>query len=395
MDLTSKMANVSLTGPILPTRPGFGTHGGDTILWANYFKLNPTVKSLYRYDLRVSDKKMTPKEGEETAAKAQPTHKGHSESKDKQAKGRKLEIVIKLALEKLGKAVVATEYKQQLITREKLKLPEDGNLQVEIVESGRKDETWFVRFDGPTSVDVGALMDYLKVLEDPSNDAVFPKFPDEIDALGVVLGHTPRSDSNITSVGRNRFFAADRARRDVAPGMERSMLDIYRGYFQSVRPATGRLLLNTNVSHGVFRKDLSLAEPFERMGLTKLNTQGEPPEYITATVRKVAKILSKSRIKCKIPTDKPGEFTEQERTMAGLGTPRDGSGEENRPQFQYPGRTWTCPSNTRFYLRPPSDPAKAYPGLAYGSHVLVSDYFKTSKSAPPVLCRPGGGTRPD
>ena len=90
VDLTSKMAEMALTGPVLPSRPGFGTHGNETILWANYFKLNPTVKSLYRYDLRVTETRVTQKDEEEATAKEKPTPAGNPGSTQKQAKGRKL-----------------------------------------------------------------------------------------------------------------------------------------------------------------------------------------------------------------------------------------------------------------------------------------------------------------
>ncbi len=211
--LVSKMANLSVTdsaGTFFPIRPQFGATGIPVTLWANYFKMNPAIKSLFKYDLRVTASKLTKEEDDEAQIKEkEEASSGEDGDKKKEAKGKKLAKIIGLALANLKGAVLATEYKQQLISKEKLQLPADKILQVDLVEPGRSTETWFVRFDGPTSLDISGLVDYLQTLQDPGNDAVFPKYPHEIDALGVVLGHTPRSDPNTAAVGRSRFFAID------------------------------------------------------------------------------------------------------------------------------------------------------------------------------------------
>ena len=390
--LASKMAKLSVTDTadtFFPTRPQFGTGGTPIVLWANYFKMDTTVKSLFKYDLRVTAKKVT--KADEEAAEKQTKGRAKSnqpqegqQSDIKEAKGKKLTKVIELALANLKPAVLATEYKQQLITKDKLQLPADRFMQIDLVEPGRSPETWFVRFDGPSSIDVSGLMGYLQTLENTGNDAVFPKYPDEIDALGVVLGHTPRSNPNTAAVGRSRFFAVDPARKDQAPNVPpHSLIEILRGYVQSVRPTTGRLLLNVNPTHGVFRKEFPLAQLFEKfrtINLDKLTTPQDKGQ-VQRQLLILNKFLSRSRIRCQIPGDKPGEFVTTERTMAGLASSRDGRREEQPPQFRDPTFLFACPVTVRFHLRAPKDDSTQHPKLKpyYGKHIDVAEYYKLSK----------------
>jgi hypothetical protein len=378
--IEAKMSGLAVTDTsgdraLLPGRPGLGTGGDPIVLWANYFKMDAKLAYLYRYDLRVSAKKVTKEEEEAAAKKTKGKGKEDPDGGAREAKGKKLAKLIELALNQLpGKPVVATEYKQQLITKEKLKLPADGYVKVDLVEPGRNTDTWYVRFDGPTSVNVGGLMDYLKLTE-KDNDGMFPKYPEEIDALGVVLGHTPRSNPGTAAVGRSRFFAVD-ARKDGAMMDQRSYIEILRGYVQSVRPATGRLLLNTNVTHGVFRKGIQLADLFSLQGVAQM-LQGANPKILLD----MHKFLSKSRIRCKVPAEERGKWFVTDRGMAGLAAVGDGGkAAEDKPRFKPNSGRFGSPTTVKFYLRAPKTPGTPPPpGLQYNDWVVVSDYYKASK----------------
>ncbi|KAK4158401.1 ribonuclease H-like domain-containing protein [Chaetomidium leptoderma] len=360
----------------------FGTGGSPVVLWANYFKMNPKVQSLYKYDLRVAVTRVTKAEAEaakkqaqqETEQKDKEKSKGKGkqqlgdgkQANAKEAKGKKLAKIIEVALSNLpNKPVVATEYKQQLVALAKLQLPADNIMQVDLVEPGRNPETC-------------GLMGYLQTLEDPANDTVFPKFPEEVDALGVVLGHTARANPNTAAVGRNRFFAIDQARKDEATRMPPgSLLEILRGYVQSVRLATGRMLLNTNVTHGVFRKGFTLAELFEGFGLVNLHQPNTLPGHLRGTLERLHKFLAKSRIRCRMPGDKPGEFFTTDRGMAGLATVRDGNDEQHKPSFQFKNFPFVSPATVQFHLRAPKTPgATPPPGLTFDQYVVVAKYYK-------------------
>lgn len=364
---------------LLPGRPGLGTNGERIVLWANYFKMDAKVAYLYRYDLRVSHTKMSEEEGEPAKKKVKAEGNEDANNGKREVKGNKLAKLIELALGQLPRnSVVATEYKQQLITKEKLELPADGHVPVTLVEPNRKDETWFVRFDGPSTINVQGLMDYLKLTE-KDNDGVFPKYPEEIDALGVVLGHTPRSNAGTAAVGRNRFFAVD-STKDGQKMNPKSYIEILRGYVQSVRPATGRLLLNTNVTHGVFRKETRLEDLFRMNDVAHLNTRGGDPK----TLVELHKLLSKTRIRCKIPAD-DGQLYVSERGAAGLARVGDGGKEEkDRPMFKPNSGRFGCPATVKFYLRPSDKPPP--PGLVYDSWVKVDDYYRASKLSSFTLC---------
>ncbi|KAK3292597.1 ribonuclease H-like domain-containing protein [Chaetomium fimeti] len=383
--IESKLPNLSLGDSdhaLLPGRPGLGTGGSPIVLWANYFKMDARVLSLYRYDLRVTSKKVTKEEEETTKPKPKEKSGGggggqSSANEPREPKGKKLANIIQLALDQLpGKPVVATEYKQQLITKDKLKLPAGGHMQIDLVEPGRSTETWFVRFDGPSSINVKGLMDYLKLME-KDNDGVFPKYPEEIDTLGVVLGHTPRSNPGAAAVGRSRFFAVD-TRKDGAMMGDRSLIEILRGYVQSVRPATGRLLLNTNVTHGVFRRGFKLDELFRLFQVAQLHQPRNLPGHAGSELERLHKFLSKTRIRCKVPGDAPGKFFVIERGMAGLANQRDGGkAPEDRPQFTLTAVRFGAPTTVKFYLRAPKTPGTPPPaGLAYNTWVFVSDYYR-------------------
>ncbi|KAL2162145.1 hypothetical protein VTH06DRAFT_7930 [Thermothelomyces fergusii] len=400
--LVSKMAELSL-GPVsMPKRPAFGTGGNPVVLWANYFNMTLNLDTVYRYDLRVvsspstkeqegdapskqeggkskkSKGKPKPASGEQSEApKDVKEPKDDKEPKGKEPKGKELFEIIKLALDKLpGKPAVATEYKQQLVAREKLKLPPDGVIQVELNEPGRKPKTWHVRFDGPISINVSSLMGYVRSMED-KNDDVFPKFPEEVDAVGIVLAHTARSSPNTAVIGNSRFFAIDPARKAQAPMPPGSLIEILRGYVQSVRPATGRLLLNTNVTHAVFRKEFKLDELFKAFGVANLHLPQQRSHQAKQILDGLNKFLAKSRIQAKVAGEKPGEFFTVKRGMSGLATTKDGKGEEKRPEFTDGGFPYGTPTTVKFYLRKPKDPeAKPPPGLSFDSMVLVSEYYK-------------------
>ncbi len=41
----------------LPNRPGFGSHGTNVVLWANYFKMKVKSPPLWKYDVTLSEAK--------------------------------------------------------------------------------------------------------------------------------------------------------------------------------------------------------------------------------------------------------------------------------------------------------------------------------------------------
>jgi eukaryotic translation initiation factor 2C len=376
--LTQQLASLSVSSSnIFPVRPAFGHDGQEVVLWANYFKLEAKPQSIYKYGVIVTHQPFTA---------AATSTKAAADRQPKEAKGAKLQRIITAALAKIPSARTATEFKAQVISLTELKLPASNAVQVEYTEPGRpRVETWNVMFSKPTPIRLDQLVAYLGNMKDASGDAHFPKFPEELDALGVIIGHTPRADNGVVAVGRGRFFATD-ARKDEAPVPQMapdSLLSILRGYFQSVRPATGRLLLNVNVTHGVFRRELPLANLFGLKGIDKMNflentTPGQTDNNIRNFVfnaRMVDKSLNRAKIQIKSPSNK-GQIIQ--RFMTGLAKVGDGRGEEHPPRFDQKATDFRSAYTTSFFLRKPAAGSKAtiVPGLKYDDYNYVADYFR-------------------
>ncbi|KAK0709584.1 Piwi domain-containing protein [Lasiosphaeria miniovina] len=297
----------------------------------------------------------------------------------KEAKGPKLAAIIGLALRQLPPDIpVATEYKGKVITLQAFDLPENGVFVVECQEPHRAEaEKWNVKFSGPYWISIDSLTEYLKTMEEPVNDSSFPKHLRALDALGIILGHTARAGEGIATVGRNRAFAIDDKRREAVNTFGESLLAMLRGYYQSVRTGTGRILVNTNVMHAPFRAQLELSSLFEREGVAKMEKidqlQKYPPhvkQNYERQLNSLHKFLGRSRVLCKVPGDKPGKWFDACRSIAGLATAKDGR----------------VGSNVRNQEAP-----KFAHGLQYGGLASVQFYLKTQNRGPPPRRRVSNG----
>ncbi|KAI8635585.1 Piwi-domain-containing protein [Xylariaceae sp. FL1651] len=344
--LTTKMAQVQISaaqssqtsaGTWFPCRPAFGTNGGKVTLWTNYFRLDMSAQALLKYALEIKLVETKTKSGR----------------KPKDPKGRKLHSIVSAALDQVGKTVpCATEFKNQVISLKPLALPANKVVKVPYRDEGRDDE-YEVKFNGPTTVDLPGLLKYLMTMRDPSGSSSFPKFEDAIDAITIITGYHARSNEDASSLGRSRYFPL-KIDGEQYPLGQPEYNRIIRGYFQSARPATGRLILNANVAHGVFRPK----------GL--VSSLIEQHSYDLYTLHKV---LSKLRGRCKILSEdkNPKNTRFVQKVICGLAEPRDGTG-QNRPRVPRPGAT---AKDVQFHLREP-----APTGLQANSYCSVADYYK-------------------
>ncbi|KAI1100596.1 Piwi-domain-containing protein [Jackrogersella minutella] len=331
----------------MPCRPAFGNKGTEVTLWANYFTLDVETPSLYKYSIKATLKK---------------------EGKDPpEAKGMKLHACIKLALDQVAKGVsYATEFKAQVISLGPLRLPDNNIVEVPYSDEGKHD-VFLVKFDPAPDVDMDALRSYIQTMAlPPGKDSdkeknKFPRFAEHIDAISIITGYQARESDQVGSVGRSRYFPLDLASEINSLGYPDNNT-VIRGYFQSARPATGRLLLNANVSHGVFRPSGEVVKLMNSIGFNNLQN--------------LSKTLSGLRCWCKVLAEKPapgskkGAKQSEERRIkkvtAGLARKSDGSG-ENPVQVSSSG---AGPSDVRFFLSGP-----APPGLKADSYCTVSDYY--------------------
>ncbi|UKZ76653.1 hypothetical protein TrVFT333_004361 [Trichoderma virens FT-333] len=273
----------------LPARPAFGSQGRRVILWANYFKVNVTRDVFFKYTLEVKQKVNKP---------AAPKK---ASKRDQRCPGRDLFLVIKATLAKLLEQdksfVAASEFKSQLITLKEINLVENPMIiQMAKSEGDEFMETYTVQFHGPHEIDVGSMKSYLTSLADEpvaNGEVAFPRFPEAVDALNTILGHKPRSDFDKTAtIGSHRFFpfGDDKVIERLTHNWR--ALTAARGYFQSTRLGTGRILLNVNVTHGVFRISGPMTTLFDNLGLRAVPRR----DYqATKKLKAFAKFLPKAR----------------------------------------------------------------------------------------------------
>jgi len=236
--LESAMSSLNIGGHY-PARPGFGTLGRQIVVYANYLKLLPTVKtlSIVRYSVAIVP----------------------------EAKGRKLKRVFQLLLEDPVLAGVATDFSSMIISPGALNIPATYEKEVIYIAEGQTEPKdppvkYTVRIITPTTLPVSQLLSYLTNTSTP----LFNERDPILQGLNVVLGFIPQSNGNVISIGQNRHYPLGRA-----PGQYRQLgggLEAFRGYFQSVRPATGGLLLNINVTHGVFLEPIGLHLLYPKLG---------------------------------------------------------------------------------------------------------------------------------
>lgn len=363
------MSKLSVSGnnaatEFIPLRPSFGTKGKEVVLWTNYFNMQLKDQVLFKYSLEVV------------------SVPGESPPKDKnnipEPKNRKLQKIIQLALDQIGNAIpIVSEYKSQAVSVKPLSLPENG-VEVLYTDGGFNDK-WKVHFHGPNEVRVSELLAFLKTME--ATTSTFPLFEDVIDAIGVAAGHNPRARDNIASLGSNRHFPLNLQSEAYDLGRP-AHNTIIRGYFQSVRPATGRVLVNVNTSHGVFRYSGPATSYYRGYDISS--------DY---GLRLLNKDISKRRVKVQIlqdtqsegkdakapkkgkgpaskgPTKPAGVARIKETGCNGLATPGDGTGATRPRVTRFGGR----PHEVSFCISPATEHFRD------GQYVTVKDYYQIRK----------------
>lgn len=367
--LSAKMGQVKISGDQdakanwFPRRPAFGTQGNSVTLWTNYFKLDMSAKvALLKYSLSAERQDRLPKDEKEAKGR-KPQAKGKDKKANPGPKGRKLHSIIKSALDQVAKSVpYATEFKDQVISLEPFKLPDNKVVTVQFTDEG-KDDVYHVTFNGPITVDLPGLLEYLKTMRDPSGSTSFPKFEDAIDAISIITGFHARRNPAAAALGRSRYFPLN------APADEKYDLNrpefnrIIRGYFQSARPATGRIILNANVAHGVFRPK----------GLVSDLVRVFQGDY--ESLHKV--LSSKLRCKCQVLSDEKGKKPRFiQKVICGLAQTRDGTGKGVGPEGPKVKQNGANARNVQFYLRAP-----APTGLRSNAYCTVEEYYKKRKRA--------------
>lgn len=387
--LVGKMAKVKIgeSGPKVqaaplqeqfPPRPAFGDKGKLVVLWANYFKVTTKLNVLYKYTIDVKEIKEGKEGKDEAAPEAKPKGKprGPAKSQSKEVKGRKLYFVIQALLKQLCEAdkslILATEFKSQLVSLRQIDFPSNP-MRLSIPAQGNPErlDTFEVTLHGPNEARVDAMMKYLGGSDDESGDQTFPRYPEVVDALNIIFGFGPRSRiDDISPVGSSRFFLVP-SKGGIAQSLVSSNrpLQAMRGYFQSLRPSTGRLLLNANVTHGVFKLSGPVKDLFHHFRVEQVQRSNY---QLMKRVKTVAKFLPKTRVLARmvVPDGKTGQMKTvyRPKSIHGLALASEVIRKKGEKPPQFNG-DWEIagPRNVRFWWEQEGQEAR---------YISVYDYYQ-------------------
>lgn len=315
-------SSVSL-GNVMPVRPGHGTMGRKIVVYANYFKVNvPKDLSLTRYNVE-----FTP-----------------------EVKGKKLGRLFQLLLQLPEFAGVATDRASMIISSKPLGITIPHQVSITYLAEGQDEPleraiTYTARVITPLTFSVSDLVNFLSSTNPGPG---YHQKAEIIQVMNAVFGSHPNAHSEVRSIGQNRHFSIERTERnrynikDLGGGLES-----LRGYFQSVRAATGGLLLNVNVTHGVFLQPELLSSLYPKLG--------------SGDKRKLSQKLKLVRVRVMhlpVKKSKSGLEVPRVKTVFGLAQIGDGATEEKRPRIKVSGGG---PQDVEFWLNaePPSKAAPA------------------------------------
>lgn len=291
----------------MPLRPAYGTQGRPILLMANYFELaTPPDLVLYQYSVDVS-----------------------AGADGKAPTGKLLKRIFELLMEELAYQTsidIATDYKSFLLTRSTSAIKEQYKEHPILYLSEGEDEpstnarSYRVRLNFTRTLQMSDLIDYLT---SSNASKLFESKETMIQAMNIILGHYPKTASNIVSLGANKRVGSnqhfDFDDKDVQT-LEGGLMAA-RGLFVSVRAATSRLLLNVQVKHAAFYNPVLLAVLMSQY--TKTNSSKVRLGIFLKKLRvRVTHINNKN---------KNGHVIPRFKTIFGLATPQDGRQLDNPP----------------------------------------------------------------
>lgn len=239
-----------------PGRRGYGKQGKKIVLRANYFAMttpyeagNPDIP-LYRYEISVAQEISRPKKRRLIEHILEhPLLKGVHSATDFAS------ILVTTA--KVDESKITADWKKITLPAENVSsqqpLKEQGKEPGFVLEArGRNTFEIALKYQGSCN-----LREMIEYLRSKTSGATYQGSADVIQILNIVLTKPPNVARSVKNVGQNKFYPFGDH-----PGTERcdlqGGLEALRGYFSSVRPAVGRLLLNLNVTAGAFFKPMPL-----------------------------------------------------------------------------------------------------------------------------------------
>ncbi|CCD51625.1 similar to RNA interference and gene silencing protein (Qde2) [Botrytis cinerea T4] len=337
-----------------PSRPGYGDNGRKVQLYANYFALNTSPSfALGRYPVTISP------------------------SMDDKKKKREQLFRLILELPEFANIPLTTDYASMIITPNKLPFKEERVFSIPWRNEGEDDphenaQIYKVRIGSPTSY---TIPDLVQSLGNRSAATVSEVQREEaIQAMNTVMGFFAKSEKGTVSIANNRHFSTAQRGNEHNFTTLNYGLEAIRGFYQSVRPATGRLLLNVNVTHSVFLERGPLNVFFQRLG----NAHSVVDKIKGKRVEVTHLPAKKSKAGITIP---------REKTIWDLARPSDGRTEEHPPQV---ARYAAGPKDVKFWISAEKSSTKdkaptksgpkkgsSKPASTLDKYITVYDYFKS------------------
>lgn len=255
----------------LPGRKGYGTKGTPIVLRTNYFQVQLAYdvgqkvvdKTLYRYTIHFADGQMP-----------------------KLKKRRIIEQI--LALPEFQAVTHASDFGANIVTTAKISdeflrkkqsivLPPKGSTVLpkepdaaapDHVKAAHARNRIDYKVESSGTFNVRDLVAYIN---STSHEAHYGSYGDLIQMLNIIMCKAPNEAASVAKLPGNKFYPHQGLRgvnnhpdidfEELAGG-----LVALRGYFSSVRCATGRMLLNLNVTSGAFYQTVSLMDLFAKFG---------------------------------------------------------------------------------------------------------------------------------
>lgn len=273
-----------------------------------------------------------------------------------EAKGRATETKDKSAAAKEDNKLVVSEFKSQIVSLRELHLshnPVRVALSEEALEDGAppRQDLFDVELMEAVPVNLSEVLNHVATMNVPKGDNVFPRHPEVVDVLNMIIGFRPRSNMDgVSVVGSSRFYPLGINAQIETLAVSWRPLIAARGFFQSTRLATGRMLLNTQVTHGVFRRSGPATELFQYL-------QTKPCDsYVDRSTLKDYKALSKclSKVRALVTfRTASGREVKRVKTIEGLvfasEMGRKGNGKEKYPDRFAKGWELCGPAHVEFW----------------------------------------------
>ncbi|KAM3560252.1 hypothetical protein ARSEF4850_003732 [Beauveria asiatica] len=279
----------------------YGTKGVKVELTANYVELLPPSDiQLYRYSIQI---------------KPEPARRQHF---------RLVELLLQSEELAPQRDELATDFRSTLISKMKLS-SNDFIVKIQYRAEGEDEPRagaahYVVKVAYTTTLHMSDLMNYLA---STNIDERFEEKSVWEQTFNIFLNHYAKATKTLVAIGTSKSFSLSQltGRADLGSGLQ-----VLRGFFSSVRIATGRVLVNVNVSHAAFYH----AGPLPML----MNSYGVRS---TTALEKFLKLVRIQTSHLPEKRNKAGEIIPRLKTIFGLARKDDGHGMAHPPRILHHG----------------------------------------------------------